>query len=94
MVGGLKFQRYDLGFLPQGATVEVTLSTGANVRLMTISDYENFRNRRAHRYQGGLARRSPLSLTVPATGHWVITIDLDGLAATTVTSRVRVQRPE
>lgn len=90
MVGRLKFQQYDLGYLAQGATVEVTLSTGANVRLMTMSDFENFRNRRAHRYQGGLVRRSPFRLTVPSSGNWVVTIDLDGLAATTVTSRVRV----
>ncbi|MGV2984351.1 DUF1883 domain-containing protein [Microbacterium sp. AGC85] len=86
-----RFQHYDLGHLDSGATVVVTLSTGANVRLMTTNEFQNFRDGRAHRYQGGLARRSPLRLPVPHSGQWVVTIDLAGLAATTVTSRVRVE---
>ncbi len=94
MASGLRLQRYDLGHLSEGSAVLVTLSTGANVRLMTKSDFENFRRGRAHRYQGGLARRSPLRLPVPYDGDWVVTIDLAGLAATTVTSRVRVERAD
>lgn len=91
MVGGLQFQRYNLGHLDQGATVVITLSTGANVRLMTTTEFQKFRNRQAHRYQGGLARRSPVRLPIPHSGQWVVTIDLAGLAATSVTSRVGVE---
>lgn len=91
MAGGLQFQRYNLGHLDPGATVVVTLSTGANVRLMTEAEFQNFRARRPHRYQGGLARRSPVRLPIPHSGNWIVTIDLAGLAATTVTSRVGVE---
>lgn len=88
------FQRYDLGTVGAGSEVSVTLSTGANVRLMTATELQNYRSGRAHRYYGGLARRSPLKLTVPHTDHWFVTIDLNGLAARTVTTRVQVKRTD
>ncbi|KQZ23775.1 DUF1883 domain-containing protein [Microbacterium sp. Root553] len=86
------FQRYDLGTVNAGSEVSVTLSTGANVRLMTSTEFQNYRAGRAHRYYGGLARRSPLKIAVPHTDHWYVTVDLNGLAARTVTTSVQVNR--
>lgn len=93
MATGFKFQRYDLGHLERGATVVVTLSTGANVRLMSATEFSNYRQGRRHRYYGGLASRSPLRLVVPSSGHWVLTIDLVGLRATSVRSSLRIEPP-
>lgn len=92
-MAGFKFQRYDLGRVERGATVIVTLSTGANVRLMSPSEFSSYQHGRRHRYIGGLATRSPVRLAIPSTGHWMLTIDLQGLRATTIRSSVRVEPP-
>lgn len=76
----MQFQHYDLGHRNAGEIVEVTLSgNAANVRLMDSSNYSSFRSGRSHRYQGGLAKRSPVRLLVPRSGHWHVTVDLGGL---------------
>jgi hypothetical protein len=89
----MNFTKYDLGRLEKGATVVVTLSTGANVRLMTLSDLNNYRNGRRHRYYGGLAKTTPFRIVVPSTGHWYLTVDLAGLRATSLRSSVSVEPP-
>ena len=86
----MKYNVYDLGQLKRGDRVQVTLSgNAANVRLMDSSNYQNYRNGRRHSYVGGLARKSPISLGVPNSGHWYVTVDLQGLRGT-VRSSVRV----
>ncbi|MEO0485118.1 MAG: DUF1883 domain-containing protein [Pseudomonadota bacterium] len=74
----MNFSYYDLGNCRSGEIVEVSLDKQANVRLMDSSNYSSFKSGRRHRYYGGLAKRSPASLTVPRAGHWYITIDLGG----------------
>ena len=69
--------------------MEVTLTSGANVRLMDSSNFSNYKNGRAHRYQGGLAKVSPLRLAIPSSGHWHVAIDMQGLRGSTRAS-VRV----
>lgn len=79
----MKFQYYDLGHLNGGEIVEVILSgNAANVRLMDSSNYSNFKNGRRHTYYGGNAKRSPVRIPVPRSGHWYITIDLGGYTGT------------
>ncbi|MDP4268963.1 MAG: DUF1883 domain-containing protein [Bacteroidota bacterium] len=86
----MNYQVYDLGQLKQGERVQVTLSgNAANVRLMDSSNYQNYKSGRSHRYAGGLITRSPVVLGVPSSGHWYVTIDLQGLRGT-VRSSVRV----
>lgn len=76
----MKFVHHDLGYRKAGEVVEVTLSgNAANVRLMDSSNFMNFKNGRRHRYTGGLARRSPVRLRIPHSGHWHVTVDLGGL---------------
>ncbi len=86
----MKFNKYDIGNRKRGEIVEVTLSgSAANVRLMDSSNLSNYRNGRRHHYFGGLAKRSPVRLQIPHSGHWYITVDMHGLRGT-VRSSVRV----
>jgi hypothetical protein len=64
--------------------VEVTLSgSAANVRLLDHSNFQAYRNGRRHRYIGGLAKRSPVRLQIPKSGHWHTVVDMQGLRGTT-----------
>lgn len=86
----MSYQVYDLGQLKSGQRVQVTLSgNAANVRLMDSSNYNSYKNGRSHRYAGGLITRSPVILGVPSSGHWYVTVDLQGLRGT-VRSSVKV----
>jgi len=85
----LSFLKYDLGNLKRGEIVEVTLTSGANVRLMDSSNFNSYKNGRKHRFYGGLAKKSPTRLQVPNTGHWYVAVDMQGLRGSTKAS-VRV----
>jgi Domain of unknown function (DUF1883)/TIR domain len=85
----LNFLQFDIGYRNRGEVVEVTLTNGANVRLMNSSDFSNYKNARSHRYIGGLARRSPVRLQIPNSGHWYVAVDMQGLKGSTRAS-VRV----
>jgi len=86
----MNYQVYDLGQLKSGERVQVTLSgNAANVRLMDSSNYQNYKSGRSHRYAGGLVTRSPIILGIPSSGHWFVTVDLQGLRGT-VKSSVQV----
>jgi len=83
------FTHYDLGQLTRGTTVQVTLKgNAANVRLMDSGNFQNYKSGRRHQYHGGLAKSSPVSLVVPRTGRWHVTIDMQGLRGS-VRSSVR-----
>lgn len=85
----MQFIHNDLGQRKRGEIVEVTLTSGANVRLMDSSNFSNYKNGRQHRYTGGLAKRSPLRLQIPSSGHWHVAVDMQGLRGSTRAS-VRV----
>jgi hypothetical protein len=71
---------HDLGRQSKGATAVINLSgSAANVRLMDSSNYQKYKSGRDHRCIGGLARRSPVRLAIPSSGHWYVTVDLMGL---------------
>ena len=85
----MNFLKYDLGSRKRGEIVEVTLTSSANVRLLTSSEFSNYRDGRAHRFIGGLAKRSPVRLQIPNSGHWYVVVDMQGLRGSTNAS-VRV----
>lgn len=86
----MNFTHYDLGRKERGQIVEITLSgSAANVRLMDSSNFQNYRNGRKHRYYGGLAKQSPFRLSIPSTGNWHVTVDMQGLRGT-VRSSIRM----
>jgi len=88
----MQHQHYDLGHVQKGSRVIVTLKNQANVRLMTHSEYNKYRNGGAHRYYGGRVTRSPWVGVVPDSGRWVVAIDLGGYSGR-VESTVRVEAP-
>ena len=79
----MKFIHKDLGQRKKGEIVEITLTRGANVRLMDNVNFTSYKNGRKHRYIGGLAKKSPIRFGIPRSGHWHITIDMQGLKGTT-----------
>ena len=85
----MNFLKYDLGNRKRGEIVEITLTKGANVRLMTSSEFSNYRNGKNHRFIGGLAKRSPVRLQINSSGHWYVVVDMQGLQGSTNAS-VRV----
>lgn len=76
----MQFLHHDLGYLGGDEVVEVTLGSAANVRLMDATDFNNYLHGRPHQYIGGHARRSPMRVPVPHSGHWHVAVDLGGLA--------------
>lgn len=86
----MKFQHYDLGHKSRGEIVEVTLTAAANVRLMDTSNFNSYRNGRRHQYHGGLITRSPFRIAIPRSGHWHLTVDMNGLRASSVRIGVRM----
>src|SRR5687767_1686690 len=86
----MKFIRHDLGNCKRGQIAEVTLSgNAANVRLMDSSNFSSYSNGRQHRYYGGLVKKSPVRLQIPHSGHWYVTVDMQGLRGT-VRSSARI----
>jgi hypothetical protein len=78
------FIHSDLGFRQAGDVVEITLSgNAANVRLLDDANFDAYSSGRQHRYIGGIARQSPVRLTLPSSGHWHVAIDMQGLQGAT-----------
>lgn len=61
----------------------ILFGNAANVRLMDSSNYNNYENGRSHRYAGGLVTKSSVVLGVPSSGHWYLTVDMQGLRGNT-----------
>ncbi|XUY25742.1 DUF1883 domain-containing protein [Agrobacterium sp. rho-8.1] len=78
VVPAFPFTHYDLKELRAGAIIEVSLNAVNNVRLMTSGDYQRFIEMLDFKYLGGVAKRSPLRVTVPETSHWHLIVDCEG----------------
>lgn len=79
----MQFIHSDLGNRSRGDILEVTLTSGANVRLLDPPNFQRYRQGQDHRYVGGLATRSPLRLAIPSSGHWHAVVDMQGLQGST-----------
>ena len=86
----MRFVHLDLGQCEAGDIAEVTLSAGANVRLMDGTNFNAYRNGRRHRYEGGLAKVSPVRLQIPRSGHWHVAVDMQGLRGSVRASGRRI----
>jgi Domain of unknown function (DUF1883) len=75
----MNFIHTDMGPRQAGDVVEVTISSVANVRLMDAYNFNSYKNGMKHIYTGGVARESPIRLTVPSFGHWHVAIDIHGI---------------
>ncbi|RJF75634.1 DUF1883 domain-containing protein [Deinococcus cavernae] len=89
-----QFIHSDLGQRQAGEIVEITLQgSAANVRLMDSGNFSSYRNGRQHRYVGGLAKRSPVRLQIPSSGHWHVAVDMQGLRGNVRASTRVLPRP-
>ncbi len=77
----MNYLHYDLQ-LQSAETVEVTLDKQANVRLLDDSNFSRYQRSEQHRYYGGRATKSPVSLSPPHGGRWHLVVDLGGNAGT------------
>lgn len=84
----------DLGQLKKGATVVVALRQQANVLLLNTSNYRIYAAGKGgrFRYTGGLIKKSPARIPVPANGHWILAIDLGGRSGQ-IKASVAVESP-
>jgi hypothetical protein len=74
----MEFVDYNLGHQPAGAVAEVVLSSQANVRLLSQSEFQKYKTGQDHRMIGGLAKESPFRVQIPSAGMWHVVIDLGG----------------
>lgn len=82
----MNFIHSDLGTRSKGEVVQISLTSGANVRLMNSSNFANYKNGRKHTYHGGLARKTPINLAIPSSGRWHLVVDMQGLQGSTKAS--------
>ncbi|KQV31699.1 TIR protein [Rhizobium sp. Root1203] len=73
-----RFTHYDLKDQRAGTIIEVTLNAVANVRLMTAPNYQRFTEVLDFKYVGGVARKSPIRMPIPESGHWHLVVDMEG----------------
>lgn len=82
-VSTFNFIQSDLGSRKRGDVVEVTLTSGANVRVLDSSNFQKYRRGQDHRFFGGLAKKSPVRIQIPSSGHWYAVVDMQGLRGST-----------
>ncbi|QRM55213.1 DUF1883 domain-containing protein [Sinorhizobium sp. BG8] len=75
---GFPYTHYDLNDQRSGSVIEITLTAVANVRLMTHANFDLFKNARKHKFLGGVAKKSPIRLSIPESGHWHVVVDMEG----------------
>jgi hypothetical protein len=73
-----RFTHFDLSMQRPGTVIEVTLSAVNNVRLMTAVNYQRFTEKLDFKFVGGVAKKSPIRLTIPEGGHWHVVVDCEG----------------
>ncbi len=73
-----RYSHYDLKEQRAGTVIEITLSAIANVRLMNSSNFQRFTETLKHQFLGGVAKKSPIRLTIPESGHWHLVVDMEG----------------
>ncbi len=73
-----RYSHYDLREQRAGTLIEITLSAIANVRLLNAANFERFTETLKHQFLGGVAKKSPIRLTIPESGHWHLVVDMEG----------------
>ena len=78
MAHSFTYTHYDLDMQRSGSVIEITLSAIANVRLMTAPNFAAYKQAMKHQFIGGVAKKSPIKLTIPQAGHWHVVVDMEG----------------
>ena len=74
----MQYAYYDLGEQKENATVEITLSSAANVQLLDTANYDLFRHHQEHKSIGQYVYLSPHRITIPEKRHWYVAIEAPG----------------
>jgi len=77
----MEYLHYELN-ARAGDTIEVVLDHAANVLLLDMLNYSNYKMGQAYQYYGGYAEVSPYRLRLPHPGQWHLAVDLGGGAGT------------
>ena len=88
-----RYSHYDLGEQRAGTVIEITLSAVSNVRLITAGNYQRFTETLKHQFVGGVAKKSPIRLSVPEAGHWHLVVDMEGHNGLAESSVKLIDRP-
>ncbi|WP_336232546.1 DUF1883 domain-containing protein [Thalassospira sp. CH_XMU1458] len=75
----MQLKYHDLSYCYANDNVEVCLSAAANVRLLDSNNFSKYRRGQRYQFHGGLARQSPVVLSIPNSGHWYVVVDMQGL---------------
>lgn len=75
----MKYSHHNLGRLFKGQQVEVSLAgNAANVFLLNDVNYKRYSSAQKYSGFGGLAKQSPLTMTIPNNDLWHIVVDFGG----------------
>ena len=78
----MSFIHKNLDHVNKGSLIKVSLSNQANVLLLDNSNYQKYRRGEKHRYYGGWFKTTPACITIPASGHWHLVLNLGGRRGT------------
>lgn len=81
------------GYRQKDEVIEISLTHSADVRLMDSASLSRYRGGRNCRYDGAIAKRSPIKLAVPNTGSWYVAVDAQGLRSRTRASVLILHYP-
>lgn len=80
----MQFHYRDLGHRSRGEIVEVVLKgDAANIRLMDSANLSKFKRNGTGKDYGGFAKKSPVRIPIPHSGHWYVTLDFGGYKGST-----------
>lgn len=88
-----RYTHYDLQPQRAGTTIEISLNAVNNVRLMTAVNFQRFTELLDFKYTGGVAKKSPVRMTIPESGHWHLIVDMEGHAGLAESSVKLVNSP-
>ncbi|WP_353037588.1 DUF1883 domain-containing protein [Mesorhizobium sp. M1076] len=74
----MSFTHCDLWQCSRGQMAEITLTSGANLRLLDLTSCSIYGRGERHQYIGRLAKQ-PVRLQVPKSVHWHVAVDMQGL---------------
>ena len=72
------FTHYDLKQQRAGVTIEITLTRRCQCPADDESNFALYKQAMKHQFVGGVARKSPIRLTIPQSGHWHVVVDMEG----------------
>ncbi|GAB2734325.1 DUF1883 domain-containing protein [Amycolatopsis magusensis] len=83
---------FDLGMVQRETVITVRLNAMANVRLLTEVNYTAYQRKQYYKMHGGVATTPLFKISVPATAHWYLVLDVEGLEPRPLHPQVSIAR--